>query len=246
MAPSVLAHQPMLQISLQWVILHAFKPARMAGVAVALVSGGIDSPVAVARMLAKGWTIYPFHASQEPITGPEAEEKTIASLTKLMSIDEYSGRIVPELVVVPVAEQLALFTEKRNHKEYFIHMKRLFNTIGCIIAKQVEATHLLTGENLGQVSSQTLGNMGCIQSASDLPILRPLLGLDKVEIMHMARKLGTLAIGEGKEVCDALGPAKPATVADADWVEESERILGGIDAIARAAWDERRNVSIEI
>ncbi len=235
----------MLLILEQWIILHASKPAHMAGVAVALVSGGIDSPVAVARMLSKGWTIHPLHASQEPITGPEAEEKTILSIRKLISINEFSGKIAPELIVVPVAEQLSLFTDKRNHKEYFIHMKRLFNDIGCRLAEQVGATHLLTGENLGQVSSQTLGNMGCVESASNLPILRPLLGLDKVEIMDMARKLGTLSIGEGKEVCDALGPSKPATIADADWIEESERILGGINHLAKSAWKSRRKVNIK-
>jgi len=216
----------------------------MTGVAVALVSGGIDSPVAVARMLARGWTIYPLHASQEPVTGPEAEVKTVQTLNKLVSSNDYSGKIIPELTVVPVAKQLALFTEKRNHKEYFIHMKRLFNHLGCLLAGEVGATHLLTGENLGQVSSQTLGNMGCVADASELPILRPLLGLDKVEIMQMARGLGTLSISEGKEVCDALGPSKPATVADADWIEESERILGGISSIAQTAWESRKIVEI--
>ena len=65
-----------------------------------------------------------------------------------------------DLIVVPVAEKLALFTEKWNHTEYFIHMKRLYNSIATIRGEEIDATHLLTGENLGQVSSQTLGNLG--------------------------------------------------------------------------------------
>ena len=106
----------------------------MTGICVALVSGGIDSPVAVARMLMKGWKIFPLHASQEPVTGPAAEQKTIDLLKHLLELEGPLGdaareNLSRELIVVPVAEQLALFTEKWNHTEYFIHMKRLFNSI---------------------------------------------------------------------------------------------------------------------
>ena len=85
-------------------------------VCIALVSGGIDSPVAVARMLAAGWKIHPVHCSQEPITGPEAEEKTISSLLHLMQLENSIGEsarenLSKELVVVPVAEALGKFTE---------------------------------------------------------------------------------------------------------------------------------------
>ena len=133
----------------------------MSGVCVALVSGGIDSPVAVARMLMKGWKIYPVHASQEPITGPAAEQKTVALLRHLLNLEGPLGdaareNLSRELIVVPVADKLALFTEKWNHTEYFIHMKRLFNSIATLRGEEIDATHLLTGENLGQVSSQTL------------------------------------------------------------------------------------------
>ena len=130
----------------------------MSGICIALVSGGIDSPVAVARMLVKGWKVYPLHASQEPITGPAAEQKTIALLRHLLESegpvgDAARANMSRELVVVPVAEKLALFTKKWNHSEYFIHMKRLFNTIATLRGNEVDATHVLTGENLGQVLS---------------------------------------------------------------------------------------------
>ena len=159
----------------------------MAGVCVALVSGGIDSPVAVARMLMQGWKIYPVHASQKPVTGPEAEKKTIALLRHLLESEGRLGELAREnldrdLIVVPVAEKLALFTEKWNHTEYFIHMKRLYNAIATIRGEEIDATHLLTGENLGQVSSQTLGNLGGVEIATSLLPLRPLLAFDKVTI----------------------------------------------------------------
>ena len=219
----------------------------MAGTCVALVSGGIDSPVAVARMLAAGWKIHPVHASQEPITGPQAEQKTIASLRHLLEMEGEIGDLAREnlsreMIVVPVAETLALFTKKWNHTEYFIHMKRLFNSLATIRGEEVGATHVLTGENLGQVSSQTLGNLGGVEIATDLHPLRPLLALDKVTIMSMARKLGTLAISEGPEVCDALGPNKPTTVANKEWLERSEERAGGLQHLASSCFEQHRVV----
>ena len=209
----------------------------MSGICIALVSGGIDSPVAVARMLVKGWKVYPLHASQEQITGPAAEQKTIALLRHLLESegpvgDAARANMSRELVVVPVAEKLALFTKKWNHSEYFIHMKRLFNAIATLRGNEVDATHVLTGENLGQVSSQTLGNLGGVEIATPLLPLRPLLAFDKVTIMTMARRLGTLGISEGPEICDALGPSKPTTVANKEWLESSEDRVGGLQSIA--------------
>jgi len=221
----------------------------MAGVCVALVSGGIDSPVAVARMLMQGWKIFPVHASQEPITGPEAEEKTIALLRYLLESEGKLGELARknldrDLIVVPVAEKLALFTEKWNHTEYFIHMKRLYNSIATIRGEEIDATHLLTGENLGQVSSQTLGNLGGVEIASSLLPLRPLLAFDKVTIMSMARNIGTLEISEGPEVCDALGPSKPSTVANKEWLERSEERVGGLQHIASTCYSKLRVVKL--
>ena len=221
----------------------------MSGICIALVSGGIDSPVAVARMLVKGWKVYPLHASQEPITGPAAEQKTIALLRHLLESegpvgDAARANMSRELVVVPVAEKLALFTKKWNHSEYFIHMKRLFNTIATLRGHEVDATHVLTGENLGQVSSQTLGNLGGGEIATPLLPLRPLLAFDKVTIMTMARRLGTLGISEGPEICDALGPSKPTTVANKEWLESSEDRAGGLQSIAEDCFSKLKVVQL--
>ncbi|MGY8701186.1 MAG: 7-cyano-7-deazaguanine synthase [Candidatus Poseidoniales archaeon] len=203
-------------------------------VAIALVSGGIDSPVAVARMLADGWTIHALHASQEPITGPEAENKTLTSLQHLNSI--YSGLLHHELVVVPVAEALTGFTNGDAHRDYFVHMKRLFQALASLLAKEVGATHILSGENLGQVSSQTLGNMGAVEVASSLPVLRPLLGLDKQEIIAMARAIGTYEISVGPEECDALGPKHPTTIANLERLYGNEGGTEGLMEIASKCW----------
>jgi len=200
-------------------------------------------------MLMQGWKIFPVHASQEPVTGPEAEEKTIALLRHILESEGTLGDLARknlsrELIVVPVAEKLALFTEKWNHTEYFIHMKRLYNSIATIRGNEVDATHLLTGENLGQVSSQTLGNLGGIEITTPLLPLRPLLAFDKISIMTMARNIGTLEISEGPEVCDALGPSKPTTVANKEWLESSEERVGGLQHLASDCYSNLRIVTL--
>ena len=198
---------------------------------IALVSGGIDSPVAVARMVRSGWNIVPVHCSQEPITGSEAEDKTAASLSHLIESLAAPGSIDSNLRVVTVGETLAKFTEPEAHRDYFVHMKRLFNAIGSALANDVGACAILTGENLGQVSSQTLGNLGAVEEASNVRILRPLLGLDKQEIIDEARELGTYEIAAGPELCDALGPDRPTTVADLSRLRRNEMTQGGLDGL---------------
>ncbi|MDE0707392.1 MAG: 7-cyano-7-deazaguanine synthase [Candidatus Poseidoniales archaeon] len=199
---------------------------------IALVSGGIDSPVAVARMVLSGWHIVPVHCSQEPITGSEAEDKTAASLSHLIQSLDAPGSIDSNLRVVTVGETLAKFTEPESHRDYFVHMKRLFNAIGSALATDVGASAILTGENLGQVSSQTLGNLGAVEEASEFRMLRPLLGLDKQEIIDEARELGTYDIAAGPELCDALGPDRPTTVADLARLRQNEKAQGGLNDLA--------------
>lgn len=191
-------------------------------------------------MLISGWNIIPVHCSQEPITGTEAEDKTVASLKHLIETINSSGKIDSNLRVVLVGEILSKFTEPNAHRDYFVHMKRLFNAIASDIADQVGATAILTGENLGQVSSQTLGNLGAVEEASRFRILRPLLGLDKQEIIDEARVLGTYEISTGPELCDALGPDRPTTVADLTRLRENEKLQGGLNQLAKKSLDSLR------
>ena len=212
---------------------------------IALVSGGIDSPVAVARMVRAGWQIVPVHCSQEPLTGTEAEDKTAASLSHLIESLDENGLIDSNLRVVTVGETLAKFTDPDAHRDYFVHMKRLFNSIGSSIAEEGGATAILTGENLGQVSSQTLGNLGAVEEASNYRILRPLLGLDKQEIIDEARVLGTYEISSGPELCDALGPDRPTTVADIARLRQNEGVQGGLENLAKECLESLRMRSLD-
>lgn len=220
--------------------------AEGSGCAVALVSGGIDSPVAVARMLAQGWEIIPLHASLEPLTTDEAELKTLAAMHHLggaaSPLVSGGNGLGAELYVIPVGEVLSRFILPAMHRDYFVHMKRLFNRLACMLAEQVGATHIITGENIGQVSSQTLGNLGAVAAASDYPIMRPLLALDKLDIMHMAKALGTYEISTGPEQCDVIGPKHPTTVADLDRLLNNEAVLGGIEGLAKGCFENLRKV----
>ena len=216
--------------------------------AVALVSGGIDSPVAVARLLSEGWKIVPLHASLEPLTTDEAEKKTLATLRHLRGdnspLSNNREGLGEKLYVVPVGEALTKFTSSAIHRDYFVHMKRLFNRLASMLACEVGATHIITGENIGQVSSQTLGNLGAVEDASDLPLLRPLLALDKLDIMHMARALGTYEISTGPEQCDVIGPKHPTTVANIERILGNETGLGGLDTLASHCFSEIRKCDI--
>ena len=216
--------------------------------AVALVSGGIDSPVAVARLLSEGWKIVPLHASLEPLTTDEAEKKTVATLRHLRGehspLSNNREGLGSELYVVPVGEILTKFTTPAIHRDYFVHMKRLFNRLASMLASEVGATHIITGENIGQVSSQTLGNLGAVEAASDFPLLRPLLALDKLDIMHMARGLGTYEISTGPEQCDVIGPKHPTTVANLERILENETELGGLNTLASHCFSEIRKCVI--
>ncbi len=181
-----------------------------------LLSGGIDS--AVAGYLAKkgGSELAGLHFSSEKITGKEPFEKA-KKLAKMLG--------VKKLFSVEASDAFAELTKKCEHKYYFVFMKRLMLKTAARLAKKEKAQFIVTGDSLGQVSSQTLSNMSAIDRAVDLPVIRPLLSFDKTEIISLARKIGTLETSTGKEMCDALGPAHPATKTDYEKLLEEEKKL---------------------
>ena len=216
---------------------------------IALISGGIDSPVAIARMLSDGWNMQCVHFNHEEIVGDKPLNRVVKSLQHLLKIDgricDFARELInPELIVVDVSNQLSKFTEKWAHTEYFIHMKRMFHRIADNIGKELGATHILTGENLGQVSSQTLGNIGAIEKMTDLIPIRPLLTMDKRHIIEMARELGTYRLSVGEEICDAFGPKKPTTVANKEWLELSEQRAGGMDNLVNSALETKYSINL--
>lgn len=192
---------------------------------VLLLSGGFDSPVAGDLALANGRQLEAVHFSMEPFTDD-------ASVRKARVLAHQLG--IPRLTVIPIGDELAEFTRHCEHRHYFVLMKRLMMRIAEEFARRGDASFLVTGENLGQVSSQTLPNLAVIDAATTLPILRPLLGYDKQDIIRHAMRLGTFETSKGPEICDVLGPKHPSTASTAQAIQREEAKLD-VDALVRRA-----------
>ncbi len=192
--------------------------------AVLLLSGGFDSPVAGALMARQGFDIVAAHFSLEPITDEGSSVKS-RKLVEILGL--------PTLYVVRVGEAFAEVAHACNRRFYFVLTKRLMVRLGDAIADREGAEVLITGENLGQVSSQTLANLKAIDAVARRPVLRPLIGLDKQEIVDRAKGLGTYEVSKGPEICDLLGPPKPATQARLDQILAEETKLDIAALIAR-------------
>lgn len=182
-----------------------------------LISGGIDSPVAGYLASQSGLEIAAIHFSQHPFTDNTPEEKS-RKLLKTLGIKQF--------YVVNLGKQLEEISRNFNQKFYFVLMKRMMLKISEKLAKEKGYDCLITGESLAQVSSQTLTNLSTISKAVAIPIVRPLLAVDKEETITIARKLGTFETSKGPELCDALGPKHPSTQASEEKILEEENKLG--------------------
>ncbi len=186
--------------------------------AILLLSGGIDSPVAAKMVQKQGVELVPLHCSFEPITDD-------ASVVKAQELAGLLG--LGPLRVAKLGEALGQIpTDRDAHRFYFVLQKRMFYRLAERLAAEVGATAIVTGENLGQVSSQTLSNLATLEQATSIPVIRPLLGLDKMEIVELAKEYGTYETSLGPELCDLLGPDKPATLTKVDVIVETEARLG--------------------
>jgi len=199
-------------------------PVGMSGRAVALMSGGIDSPVAAYRMMRRGLRCYFLHFSGMPLTGPESIYKAYALVRGL---DRFQGG--SRLFVVPFGKAQQALASSGADRLQVMAQRRLMLKTAASLARKVGGTALITGDSLGQVSSQTLPNITALDDAVRLPILRPLLGWDKTEIMAEARRIRTLAISElpDQDCCTLLTPRRVETRAR---IDDLRRIEGRLDA----------------
>ncbi len=188
-----------------------------------LLSGGIDSPVAGRLLQENGHDVAGVHFSQEPFTDASPEDKSRACAEHL--------DIAP-LWVSRAGETFGTLTQECDHRLYFVLSKRLMLAAADRLAEREGYDAIATGENLGQVSSQTLKNLSCIHQAPTLPVLTPLLALDKEEIIELAREMGTYEMSTGPEMCDTLGPAHPTTEATMAQVHDAEDAID-LDQLAQ-------------
>src|SRR5215469_9851930 len=199
-------------------------PVGMSGRALVLMSGGIDSPVAAYRMMRRGLRCSYLHFSGMPLTGPESVYKAYGLVREL---DKFQGG--SRLFVVAFGRAQQRLAASGAGRLQIVAQRRLMLKTGEALARRLRAAALVTGDSLGQVSSQTLTNITALDDAVRLPILRPLIGLDKTEIMAEARRIATLHISElpDQDCCTLLTPRQVETRAR---IEDLRRIEARLDA----------------
>ncbi len=209
-------------------------PVGSGGKAALLLSGGIDSPVAGAMIAKRGLEMMAIHFASPPYTSERAKLK-VMELCREMSV--YTGRI--RLVVVGFTEIQEEIGRSCPEEYFTLVMRRLMMQIASRIAAQYGAEALVTGESLGQVASQTVQAIACTDVASSLPVLRPCIGLDKEEIVTIARRIGTFetSILPYEDCCTVFTPRHPRTHPVLSLVEQAEQALDTEALIARAMED---------
>jgi tRNA uracil 4-sulfurtransferase len=193
-------------------------PIGVEGRAICLLSGGFDSAVAAWLMLKRGVELDYVFCN---LAGG-AYERSVVSVGKVLA-EQWSYGTRPRLFVVDFNLPLAELRATTQPRYWQLILKRLMYRAAIQIAEEVDASAIVTGEAIGQVSSQTLANIAALDDASDRPILRPLLGFDKMEIIELAKRIGTSAISaKVKEYC-AIAPGSPVTNAGRAATAEEER-----------------------
>jgi thiamine biosynthesis protein ThiI len=206
-------------------------PVGVTGRGLALLSGGIDSPVAAARMMRRGLHVDFVHFHSHPLVSAASRDKACELAAHLT---RYEGRA--SLMLVPFADVQREIVARTLRPLRVVLYRRFMLRIASVLGQRIGAQVLVTGESLGQVASQTLENMVVIEKAAGLPIFRPLAGMDKNEIVVEARRLGTFetSIMPDQDCCSLFVPSHPETHARLEAVIETEAQLE-VEALVAAA-----------
>ena len=183
-------------------------PVGCNGVGVTLLSGGIDSPVSTYMIAKRGVRLIPVHFFSFPYTSEQAKQKVV-ELAELLTV--YCGAMTIE--VVPFTHIQEEIRAKCPEEYFTLIMRRFMMRIAQRIAEANGAKAIVTGENLGQVASQTMEAMASTQAVTELPVLQPLIGMDKEEIVRLARRIGTFdtSILPYEDCCTVFTPKHPKT-----------------------------------
>lgn len=213
-------------------------PVGVSGRLVSLISGGFDSPVAAYRMMQRGCRVNFVHFHSAPYQDGTSQEK-VRELVQLLTRHQFQSR----LHLVPFGEIQRQIVAAVTRPLRVVLYRRMMLRIAEKIARKEKAKALVTGESVGQVASQTLDNMTVIQQAVQMPILRPLVGMDKQEIVDQARRIETFATSSvpDQDCCQLFVPKHPATKARFDDVAADEAKFD-VNALVRYGLE---NASVE-
>jgi len=192
-------------------------PIGTSGKAIAMLSGGIDSPASTFMAMNRGLHITAAHFHSVPKTSPQSIDKVKMLVQKLTA---YQGQI--KLYLIPVLEIQEAIAKHTDSRLRLILLRRIMLKIGEKIAETEKAKALVTGDSLGQVASQTLENMKATEAATDMLVIRPLVALDKKYIIETAKKIGTfdISILPHDDACGLFTPKSPETKAQLKYVKE--------------------------
>ena len=203
-------------------------PSGVSGKVVCLLSGGIDSPVAAYRMMRRGAQVIFVHFHAFPVLWGISRDK-VKSILEIINRFQLRSRLYL-IPFAPIQQRLLLSIPPRYR---IVVYRRLMLRITEVIASQEKAGALVTGESLGQVSSQTLQNLITIDAAVDMPVLRPLIGMDKAEIIQQSKGIGTfdISIQPDEDCCTLFAPSSPITHSTPKEMDGIERNLDWRDLI---------------
>ena len=217
-------------------------PLVMSGSAVSLLSGGIDSPVSSYMIAKRGVALEMIHFFSPPYTSEQAREKVL-ELAKLLT--PWCGRL--NVYIIPFTEIQEAIRANCPEDHFTLIMRRFMMRLAEKLAVTLRCKALVTGENLGQVASQTMEALRVSEDVVTMPVLRPLIGMDKEEIVRIARHIGTFdtSILPYEDCCTVFTPRHPKTKPNVEEVREMEQALD-IEGLMQRAWDGRELVKIRL
>lgn len=206
-------------------------PVGTGGNAVILISGGIDSPVAAYMMAKRGVKLTAVHFASPPYTSPRAEQKVVKLLKK---VSRYSTEMT--MYTVPFTEIQEAIKTQCPEELFTIIMRRLMMEISERIAKQNDCAALITGESLGQVASQTIHAIACTDAVAHMPVFRPLIGMDKQEIIDISNRIDTfkISIEPYEDCCTVFTPKHPRTRPVLKYVEQAQQAVNFAPMVEKA------------
>ncbi len=217
-------------------------PVGTSGRALNMLSGGIDSPVAAWRMARRGLALHHIHFASPPYTSERAKLK-VKALAQIVS--EWTGSCV--LYVVPYTTPQEYIRDHGPAPLFTVLMRRSMLRIAHQIAESIDCQAIVTGESLAQVASQTLRALACTDEAQPLPVLRPLIGMDKSEIVATSRAIGAFetSILPYEDCCTIFTPPHPKTRPTLEEIREAEAAMPELAALERQAAAEVERIRID-